>query len=374
MRILHFLHPSKKKAILVVILIIISIVGFNLLSPKKQTPLQFSEVKRQDIKETISSAGSLTGKDVVNLKFKSSGKLAYIKVKAGDSVLAYQTIAGLDTRLLQIDLQQAQNTFRDKQAIAEKAEDDVKDHTKDESFAQKVTRSTAQVARDNAYDEVKASQQAILDANIYTPISGIVTQTPIPFGQFVSSSDLIAQVADISSIYFETEVDEADINKIAKDQKAEIKLDAYGERIFRGIVDQIIPQTKSTSSGATVIPVRIKLEDADLNFVNGLSGEASIIVNQAQSTLTIPQEALRDDNTVFVQKDGTISGLKVIPGIYSDTEVEIKSGLNQGEKILLNPPAIGNTVGQNRSPLNQFMRSLGIGSRGNFSNGQRNGR
>ncbi|MBI2018755.1 efflux RND transporter periplasmic adaptor subunit [Candidatus Daviesbacteria bacterium] len=362
MSISNLLKSGKKRVIIPVAIIILVIFGFNFFAPKKRLPLQFTQVIRRDIKEIVASSGTLTGKDVVNLKFKSSGRIAYINVKAGDRVFAYQTIAGLDTKLLSIDLQQAQNTLRDKQASAEKVEDDVKDHSKDETYTQRSTRTTAQVARDNAVDAVKEAQQALLDANIYTPIAGIVTQAPITFGQYVSSSDLIAQVADISSIYFETDVLEADISKISLGLKAEITLDAFGEKVFTGVVDQIIPQAKTTSSGATVVPVKVKLDPTKMTFINGLSGQASVIVKTSQNVLTLPREAVRDDNTVFIQKNGSVSPAKVVPGIYSDTEVEIKEGLEDKEKVLLNPPA-NDTGTRNRSPLQGIFRFFG-GSRG----------
>lgn len=339
MRIPNILKPNKKRIFILVALILATIIGFNFFGQKKQIPLQFAEVKKQDIKATVSSSGTLTGKNTANLKFKSSGKLAYLNVKAGDKVYAGQVIAGLDIQDLSITLQQAQNTLRDKQAIALKAEDDVKDHSSDESFAQKVTRTTAQAARDSAFDGVKAAQRSFQDAVIVSPIEGIVTQAIQVTGQTVTGADLIAQVVDTSGIYFDTDVDEADLSKVSLGLRAEVTLDAYSEKVFRGTVDQILPQTKTTSSGATVVTVRIKLEDYTLSFVNGLTGQASIINTEVKNALTIPQEALRDDNTVIVQTKDGLKSKKVTPGIRSETDVEIKEGLSEGEKVLLNPPS-----------------------------------
>ncbi len=341
MKILHLLKPSKKKLIILVILIIAAILGFIFFGQKTKAPLQFATAKRQDIRSTVSSSGSLTGKSVADLKFKSGGKLAYINVKAGDWVKKYQTIAGLDTQDLAIALQQAQNTLRDKQALVDKALDDVKDHSSDENFTQRVTRTTAQVTRDNAVDSVKAAQRAFQDAMISSPIEGIVTQAIAISGQTVFPTDLIAQIVDTKSFYFDTDVDEADISKVSVGSPAEISLDAYPNQMFKGLVDQILPQTKTTSSGATVVTVRIILDNPKLVFVQGLSGESSIIYQTSLNTLTIPQEALRDDNTVVIQVNKRLETQKIETGISSDTDVEIKSGLSEGEKVLLNPPAPG---------------------------------
>lgn len=352
MKLYGILKPSKKKIIPIIILIAIAIIGFNFLGrDKKSAPLQFAEVKKQDIKSVVSSSGILTGRSVANLKFKSGGKLSYINVKAGDWVKKYQVIAGLDTRDLSIALQQAQNTLVAKDAAAKKAEDDVKSHDKDETFAQKETRTAAQVARDNAYDSVKSAERAFEDAVIVSPIEGFVTQAIQVSGQNVGSSDLIAQIVDMLSIYFDTDVDESDISNIAVGTPSEVTLDAYPKQVFKGLVDQIIPQTKTTSSGATVVTVRIILDNPELVFVNGLSGQSSIFYQASFDTLTIPQEALRDDNSVVMQVNGRLENKKVEVGISSDTDIEIKQGLLEGEKVLLNPPAVGTGINQNRNPL-----------------------
>lgn len=361
MKIPSFFKPARKRIVILIILIILTIIGVNAFAPKKQASLQFAQVKKQDIKSTISSSGNLTGKTVSNLKFKSSGKLAYINVSPGDKVFSGQVIAGLDTQDLSIKLQQAQNTLRDKQAIAEKAEDDVKDHSKDESFAQKVTRTTAQAARDSAFDALKEAQRAFQDAAIASPIAGLVTQAPINPGQVISASDLIAQVVDFSDVFFDSDIDEADIGKISLGQTSEVTLDAYPEKVFKGRINQIIPQTKTTSSGTTVITIKINLGTLDISLANGLSGQASIVLSEVKNTLTIPQEALREDNMVFIQTDKGLRSKKVEPGIKSDTDVEIKNGVSEHEKVLLNPPASGGVFNQNRNPLGGIFRLFGGG-------------
>lgn len=335
---------GKKKIIIWTVLLLVSFFAFRAITYKKQPVLQFASVKKQDIRATVSSSGTLTGKNVANLKFKSAGKLAYVKIKVGDPVEPNQVIAGLDTQALSIVLQQAQNTYKDKQATAQKAEDDIKGHDSDETFAQRATRTTAQAARDSAYDAVREAQRAFQDAVIVSPFFGIVTQAIEVSGQVISSTDLIAQIVDFSTIYFDTDVDEADISKVSVGTPTEVTLDAYPGEVFMGKVDQIKPQTKVTSSGATVVSVRIILEAPKIVFINGLSGQSSIISATSLNTLTIPQEALRDDNSVVIQKGKSFEERKVTLGIKSDTEVEIKDGLVEGEIVLLNPPAPGSKL------------------------------
>ncbi|MEK7060892.1 MAG: efflux RND transporter periplasmic adaptor subunit, partial [Patescibacteria group bacterium] len=88
-----------------------------------------------------------------------------------------------------------------------------------------------------------------------------------------------------------------------------------------------------------------------VNFVNGLSGEAAIIIKSAKNVLTIPLEALRDDNTVFIQTENGLRPVKVTPGTSSDTDVEIKKGLKEKDRVLLNPPSVGVSFSQSRFPF-----------------------
>ena len=362
MKIPGIFKPSKKKIIIFVALLIIAIIGFNNFFKPKQPTFQFATVKKADIASIVASSGSLTGKNVADLKFKSSGKLAYINVKAGDKVYAGQVIAGLDTQELSIELQQTQNTLRDKQAIVDKALDDVKDNDDDESFTQRVTRTTAQVARDNAFDNVKAAQRAFQDAIIVSPIAGLITQTNYIPGQIVGS-DIVAQVVDFSEFIFNTEIDESDIGKVATGQKTKVELDAYPDKKFEGSVLEIIPQITTTSSGASVVQVKINLGNLDIPPVNGLSGQASIILAEAKGVLILPLEVLRDDDSVVVETQQELRIQKVTTGIKSDTDVEIKSGLLENDRVLLNPPVNGNFTLQQRSnnPLNSITRFLRIG-------------
>lgn len=334
---LKFLKKIPKKVLLAVLLVF-GIAGWLFFSGAKQEPIEFATVARQDIQTVVSASGILAGKETVNLKFKSSGKLAYLKVKTGDKVKKGQAIAGLNTQDLSITLQQALNTLRDKQATAEKVLDEVKNHDKDETFTQKATRTAAEVARDNAYDAVRAAQRAFQDAAVISPIAGIVTQqAELSSGQFVSPSDLVAQVTNFSEKFFLADVDETDIAKIKVGQRAEIALNTHSDKIFTGTVNGILPQTKTASSGATTVTVKVKTNEAEIPSISGLSGQASIIVSEAKGVLALPQEAVVDESYVLIESAKWPVKKEISAGIKSDTHIEVKSGLNEGDKAVVNP-------------------------------------
>lgn len=330
---------NHKKLLLVFVLLMTGVGGYFYFNQGNGEELKFQTVQIADIKSTTSASGILTGKTTVNLKFKISGRLAYIEATRGAIVTKGETIAGLDTQDLNIALQQARNNLRDAQATVDKVYDDLKDEddSEDETYEERQTRTSAEVAKDNAYDSVKAAQRAFQDAVIYSPIQGIVTQVSGEPGQIVSPTDTIAQVVDNSEIFFDTELDEADLGRISLNQPAIITLDAFPDQEFSGIISEILPSTKLNSSNATVVPIRISIPSFAFPFVQGLNGQATIILKEVKNALVIPQEALLTDNSVLVKTSTGVVEKQIQTGISSDTDIEVISGLNEGDQVVTNP-------------------------------------
>lgn len=335
----HF--PKLKKRYWVVIILILLVGGWFFFGRSSQkVVIETGTVKRQDIKQTVSASGTLQGKDTANLHFGSSGILKYVKPKEGDNVSKNIALGGLDTQDLSITLQQAQNTLRDKQAILDKVLDDVKDHSSDETLAQKQARTTAEVSKDNAYDNVQDAKRALREATLTSPISGIVTKVGAIAGARIGSSDTIIQVVDKSSIYFDAEIDEADIDKIKLGQDAEVTLNSAGDKIFKGKVDKIIPVTTKTSSGSTIIIIRINLGSPEMTFVPGITGQASITTGEAKNVLSVSQDALVTKDEVYIQENGKVLSQKIETGFIGDTDIQVNSGLKEGELVIVNPAGV----------------------------------
>lgn len=355
-----------------VVVLILLLIHNRLIFPRpsQDSQLQFVTVARQDIKVTISTSGIFTGKDTASLHFKTGGKLAYVNIKTGDQVFAGETLAGLDTQDLAIQLQQANNTLRDKQAMVDKFLDDIHlfqygnggfDNigSINETSAQRALRTTAEVTRDNAFDSIRASQLAFWDTTLTSPISGIVTKANIFPGQIIGATDII-NIVDFSQPTFEADVEESDITKISAGQKAEVTLNAYGDKVFPGEINDIGLQTKNTSSGATVITVKVSLKDQTIQNIAGLNGQVNIITEEKTGVLTIPQEALREDGTVLIEAPQGVRPVKVTPGLKNDTNVEIVEGLKDGDRVMLNPPAGIQFRGQ-QNPFTRILRGFRTG-------------
>lgn len=332
----------RRRTKVIGIIIILVLIFFVSKGQKKPATLTYQTVQENNIASQISASGILSGKNTATLHFNQAGKLNYLGVKNGDAVLKGQVIATLDATTQNAAYQQALNNRRNTQANVDYVHDQVKDHSGDETFAEKAARTAAEVANDNAYDSTLAAKKALDDTVIYSPISGvIVAQGKVSVGQNITGGDLIATVADFSAKRFEATVDESDIGSVQIGQDAQVTLNAYGDTVFAGKVAEIESTTETDSTGSITITVKIELTDPRISNIYGLNGNVNITTNSKQNVLTITQDALIDETHVYVRNPAsakaTADKREIQTGIKSDTEVEVISGLSQGEQVVTNP-------------------------------------
>jgi HlyD family secretion protein len=221
--------------------------------------------------------------------------------------------------------------------------------------------------------------------NAVSPIDGIVTNLPVRVGETVvpgvqnSSASLIMTIADMSIITAEVKVDETDIVNVKLDQQADITIDAIPNRTFKGHVIEIgntailrstglaASQSAVSSQEAKDFKVVVALDDPPTEIRPGLSCTAKVITATRQKALAIPIQALTvrprgdldpvDPKTgnpqaasnadpdkqkkakeelqgVFVIQNGTAQFREVKTGITGATDIEVLSGVKDGEEII----------------------------------------
>lgn len=332
--------------IVIALLVLISI----LFSGKKGTKVETVKVTKGDLTETISTSGTVKADQYSVLTFPTGGLISWVGVISGEKVYKGQIIAKLDTTVLNAAYQQALNTYRNYQAIADSVLDSVKGHDSDETFTQKATRTTAEVNRDNAYDSVLATQQNLKNATIYAPFSGIVdTVSPSSPGINVIAGSANYTVVNPATVYFDAEVEETDLPNLKIGQNVNIKLDAYPEETFVGKLNVIGMVAFTSSTGGNAYHVRISLpnnqvatatDSATYKFRVGMKGDVDIILNTISSVLKISSTAIVSDgekNYVWIVENGKARKIEIQVGGSSDTETEVVSGLSRDQEVIDNP-------------------------------------
>ncbi len=303
---------------------------------KAATNVQTAAVLRGDITSVVSATGTIKPVNSVDVSSKITGLIKETKVQENDAVKTGQVLVVLDDTRLQAQVSQARERLANAQANYERNErlsriGAVSDQQLDSS------RLDYKVAQAN-YDDA-ASQ--LDDTVIRAPIDGVVIGKPIPAGQTVaqgiSNPMVILTVADLSKMQIETQVDESDIGKVTVGQKATFTVDAYPGKVFSGVVSSV-SQKAIVQQNVVYYGVIIDVDGGDGGLKPTMTARVSIGVGESKNVLTVPLAAVKtnkDQQYVIVMKNGQPVNVNVATGLTSDDRVEITSGLEDGDQVVV---------------------------------------
>ena len=200
----------------------------------------------------------------------------------------------------------------------------------DVELAKKNLRS-AQVALESAAANLDA---AVLES----PISGIVTFVGVSEGENVNPNTPIVEIADPLKVEVDGIVDEIDVLFVKVGALATVSMDALPNETLDGTVS-FVSSIARNQSGVVTYPIRIELDEAPaIQFKEGLSATAAIIIREENNVLLIPTQALYgsfDRATVKVWTEGIIEERAVVLGNNDDFWIVVHEGLVQGERIVM---------------------------------------
>lgn len=345
---LHFFKKHKKFYFAILVIIIILIIVFRPTGPK---PVEVEKVKRGDITESITATGTIASKTSVNLNFVASGKLVYLGVKKGDLVEANKTIAILDQRTLQKDLESALRDY----SLQRNTFDQTQSNNLNRTPNQALNDSMKRILQDNQYNLEKAvisvelQQLAKENSVLITPIEGIVTRADVTTAGVNVSATTTFTIADPNNLVFKIDIDEADIAKVRVGANITLTLDSYPDQKIPLQITAIDFSSHTSDTGGNVYTVETLMPiNTDTKYRIGMTGEAEIIVDQKKDTLIISLASVADNNFVYVRKGDSYIKRKVKTGIQSDTEIEVISGLTDGEEVALQPDEIATLLKNNK--------------------------
>lgn len=203
--------------------------------------------------------------------------------------------------------------------------------------------SRAKAAVADAQAGYAAAQQAVEDANIRAPFAGTVYRIPVSVTEYVQQGDLLLEMADLHKMQVRAYFDEPEIGKLRVGQTVTIKWDAQPGRTWHGHIARV-PSTIVTYTTRNVGEVLVTIDDADNDLLPNTNVRVTALVSNEPNALNIPREALHTENGkpyVFVARGGKLHRTSVKVGNINLTQVEILSGLTEGEVV-----ALGSTNGQ----------------------------
>jgi HlyD family secretion protein len=205
--------------------------------------------------------------------------------------------------------------------------------------------------------DLASAEYDLTQATLAAPLAGIVTAVNVEAGEMATSPAVIVSTLDTLTV--DVVLDETDVAQIAVGQPVEIVLDAFDDVALSGAVTHIAP-TADIQSGVVLFPVTIALDPAEAPVRVGMTADVEIVTANAEDVLLIPAEAVQMINSRMVvmrklaegetmERPGFgqaaggagmlgAGGFMPVPveiGARSDSQVEIISGLEVGDEIVL---------------------------------------
>jgi HlyD family secretion protein len=230
----------------------------------------------------------------------------------------------------------------------------------------------AQIAVETAQLAYDQAQKARDDAEIVAPFDGIVAAVNAVVGSMPPATGAITLI-DTSSYTITLAVDEKDIPRLSIGQPVSLTLQALNNAQVQGAVTRIDPAP--TLSGQLVnYNVQVTLDPGSAHLRPGMSGVASVTINQVNNVLVLPNRFITVNSTtqaatVKVQTGtGTYQDIPVTLGTRTDSESEITGGLNAGQTVVILPSA-SQGAGQGSFGLFGGLGRGGAAGGGNFPSG-----
>jgi HlyD family secretion protein len=270
--------------------------------------LQTAPITRQDIVVDVEATGVVQPINAIQVKSKASGQVMHLHVSTGSQVKPNDLLVEIDPRDAKSRYDQAVAALAAAQASVQvtKAQLDRSQSLQKEGVITAPEVETAVLAAANATSNLVAAQAALdqamialEDVTIRAPMAGTVIEKDVSEGQVISSATntvgggtTLLTMADLGQVYDSTLVSESDIGNVKAGQAATVKVDAYPNRTFRGTVEKIAPQA-TVQQSVTMFPVLIRLDNRDGALMPGMNTDVSILVEQQDNVLAVPNDAVR---------------------------------------------------------------------------------
>ncbi len=266
---------------------------------------RFVEVTRADLESSVTATGTLQATETVEVGTQVSGQLAEIYVDFNDAVEPGQLLARIDPVILEQEVRSAEvNLARNEAELSQNTRE--LDRTRELHETQVVTDSELDLAEyrfalaDAAFRSAEISleraRRNLQYTEIRAPINGVVVSRDVEVGQTVAASlsapILFVLAQDLAEMEILASVDESDIGQIQDSQPVHFTVQAFPDREFEGVVEQVRLQS-ATQENVVTYSVVVRVENRDGALLPGMTATLDIVIEREEDVLIVPNTALR---------------------------------------------------------------------------------
>jgi HlyD family secretion protein len=266
------------------------------------------EIGPKPLELIVEASGTVEAISAVEIKSKASGEILYLGAEVGDLIQKEEVLARIDQRTpanalsqTQADLDVARVRLENAEAqlnrgielhkaksISDKAFEDIQEQH---------ATAKAQLVRAEVF--LENAKIALDDTLVRSPIEGTVIFRPVEMGQVITSptaavggGTLLMTMADLNQVRVRAVVDEIDVGKISLNQEVSIRVSAFRDKKFTGIVSKIEPRGLDVQN-VTTFPVLIDIENKENLLLLGMNTEVEIEILNKKVSLAVPSGSLR---------------------------------------------------------------------------------
>ncbi|KRV64069.1 efflux RND transporter periplasmic adaptor subunit [Pseudomonas citronellolis] len=386
-------RPRRTGRILLIAALLVSLLAVAAWQthPFGGDDLITAPVARGDIESSVTALGTLQPRRYVDVGAQASGQILKLHVEPGDEVKEGQLLVEIDpsTQQARVDAgrysievlkaqlaeqraqhllarQQYQRQQRLAAASATREEDVQTAYAQVQATQARIDMYQAQIHQAKA--TLRSDEAELGYTRIYAPMSGTVVAVDAREGQTLNAQQqtpLILRIAKLSPMTVWAQVSEADIGRVKPDMPAYFTTLAGERRRWSGTVRQILPvppkpldpnNQESTGSGSAggssgsgrvvLYTVLVDVDNSDHQLMAEMTAQVFFVAATAQGTLTAPVAALHEDgqggrHVWVVGRNGKPESRKVETGISDRLHVQVLSGLQEGERLLMAAPDNG---------------------------------
>jgi HlyD family secretion protein len=324
---------------------------------------QTVKCEKGNIVEKALAVGSIVPRNEISVKSKVSGVVQRIFKEPGEKVNKGEPLLEIRPDPTPMELAQAERAIEMDQIALKTAEKNIERSREliDRGLISETEFDRAEKEYEQAALRLKISREHLaliekgsvniagkqIESIIKAPISGFILEKSVNIGDPVvpltsyQAGTVLMTIADMDSLLFKGTVDEIDVGKLELHMPVDIKIGALPGKQVPGVLDKISLKAQEENN-SRMFPVEISISDTQLAVLRaGYSANADIIINKAESVLTVPERVVYfsgDSTWVEVAgPDGTRQKVMVETGLSDAIRIEIRSGLDEGQEVLEKP-------------------------------------
>lgn len=299
---------------IIAVILVISACGSEPESNQETAFYKKENITNKRLELSIEASGVIEAISSIEIKSKASGEVLFLGAEVGDLVEKGAILGQIDQRTpnnilnqaksdleaSKVRLENAQSQFdRGKELHANASISDKDFEDIEESFAQ---AKSALVRNEVSFENAKI---ALDDTIVRSPVRGTVISRPVEVGQVISSptsavggGTVLMTMADLSKVRVRALIDEIDVGKVSIGQIVSIKVAAYRDKEFFGVVKKVEPQAR-IEQNVTTFPVLIDIENDENLLLLGMNTDVVIEVLNKDVSVSAPTMSLRTRKDIY---------------------------------------------------------------------------